>query len=165
MYSYSYQEYINNLLGYNLMENNIDLDTNINTYRRSDGNSLDEYYPDIYKIVYPMVCKSCLYITGEITEELVENLTNEIYDNLEKEEMQEETRNMQTKHRNIRYTNNNLEEKRQRNFLLNDLIKILLLRELTGKNRPPLPPRPPMPPRPPRPPMGPGRPGERPPLF
>ena len=70
--------------------------------------------------------------------------------------MQEETRNMQTKHRNIRYTNNNLEEKRQRNFLLNDLIKILLLRELTGENRPPVPPRPP---------MGPGRPGERPPLF
>ena len=52
------------------------------------------------------------------------------------------------------------------NFFFNTiLIKILLLRELTGKNRPPVPPRPPMPPRPPRPPMGPGRPGERPPLF
>lgn len=159
MYSYSYQEYINNLLGYNLMENNIDLN---NTYRKNDVNNLDDYYPEIYKIVYPMVCKSCLYITGEITEELVENLTNEIYDNLEKEEKQEETKNMQTKYRNIRYTNNNLEEKRQRNFLLNDLIKILILRELTERNRPPIPIRPPIPPRPP---MGPARPGERPPLF
>ena len=53
----------------------------------------------------------------------------------------------------------------RQNSGLQDLIRILLLRELTGKNRPPVPPRPPMPPRPPRPPMGPGRPGERPPLF
>ena len=49
---------------------------------------------------------------------------------------------------------------RQRNFLLRDLIRILILRELGRPNRPgpnpmppPRPPRPPMPPRPPRPPM------------
>ena len=42
-------------------------------------NELEECYPEIYKIVYPMICKSCLYVTEEITPELVEKITNEIY--------------------------------------------------------------------------------------
>ena len=59
-------------------------------------------------------------------------------------------------------------EKRQFNSGLRDLVKILLIRELLNRPRPPRPPvRPPMPPRPPRPPMrppfGPG-PGGRPPF-
>ena len=110
-----------------------------------------------------MICKSCLYVTEEITPELVEKITNEIYENLETDEVPQEKRGAEVKinysnirnNRNIGQYNRNInpniekEEKRQRNFFLNDLIKILVLRELIGQgNRPPrpFPPnRPPMP--------------------
>ena len=59
-------------------------------------------------------------------------------------------------------------ENRQKNFLLNDLIKILVLRELIGSGRRPNRPnhhRPPMPPRPGEFPPPPPRPEGRPPRF
>ena len=91
-------------------------------------------------------------------------MTDEIYVNFEAEDTQ--TSNMRTPLKNGDVRNPNAkepevrQETRQRNFLLRDLIKILILRELLKNrrpNRPPFPPgRPPMPP--PRPPMGPGNP-------
>ncbi len=131
------------------------------TYEQYE-NELTQYYPDIYKIVYPMVCKACLYITEDITEELVERITNEIYENVENNEEPEESRfvrenyNNIQQYRNNRYMNRNInlrnetstDEKRQKNFLLNDLIKILVLRELIGKGRRPQRPFPYIPGRP-----------------
>ncbi len=149
MYNYSYEEYMNNLLGYNT--NNMRNDTyanpnmveeyeGVSTYNQEDS-QLEECYPDIYKIVYPMVCKACMYVNGNITEELVDRLTNEIYEAVESDEIAEETRNVTMKvnysniqnNRNIIRTARNehieipKEEKRQKNFLLNDLIRILIL--------------------------------------
>ena len=171
MQNYSYEEYMNSLLGYPMGTRNVNaniMDTyeenNSITYNQS-AHALEECYPDIYKIVYPMICKACLFINEEITEELVERITNEIYENLEQEEMPEEKRSAQVKvnysnvpnNRNIRYANQRIRtesikeenciETRQRNFLLNDLIKILVLRELIGRGK--RPPKRPMPPRPP----------------
>ena len=157
MYNYDYNEYMNNLLGYNMPMNRNSMyntpievyeNENIFTYKQTDK-ELEECYPDIYKIVYPMVCKACLYINEEITEDLVERITNEIYENLEQDETPEETRTSEVKinysnvqnNRMIRHSvknmklENNREEKRQRNFLMNDLIKILVLRELIGSGR------------------------------
>lgn len=174
MNNYSYEEYMNNLLGScmpaqrNMVVNTMEPYEEGNafiTYSNQANNELEECYPEIYKIVYPMICKRCLYINEEITEELVERITNEIYENFEQEECPEETRSAQIKvnysnirnNRNIRYAprndknNNETEGKRQRNFLLNDLIKILVLRELLGTGR--RPPRPFPFPRPGRPPM------------
>lgn len=156
MYNYSYDEYMNNLLGYNMnVRNNMYItpnmvepyeDENAITYNQQENSELEECYPDIYKIVYPMICKACLYITEEITPELVERLTNEVYEKVEQDEMPEETRSAEVKirynniqnNRNMRYMprnvelENSTEEKRQRNFLLNDLIRILIVRELLG---------------------------------
>ena len=109
-------------------------------------NELEECYPEIYKIVYPMICKQCLYVTEEITPELVERITNEIYENLETDEAPQEKRGAEVKinysnirnNRNVGQYNRNIHEdtekeaKRQRNIFLNDLIKILVLRELIG---------------------------------
>lgn len=174
MYNYSYEDYMNNLLGYNIntrnnmysIPMNIEPNEDENAYieiNETKKNELEECYPEIYKIVYPMICKSCLYVTEEITPELVEKITNEIYENLETDEAPQEKRGAEVKinysnirnNRNIGQYNRNInentekEEKRQRNFFLNDLIKILVLRELIGQgNRPPrpFPPnRPPMP--------------------
>ncbi len=174
MYNYSYEEYMNRLLGYPMKTRNINANViepyeeeNDITYYQTN-HKLEEFYPDIYKIVYPMICKACLFVHEEITEELVERITNEIYENLEQDENPEEKRSAQVKvnysnisnHRNIRYANQNTrmedfnkvntkEETRQRNFLLNDLIKILVLRELIGNGkrqpRSPIVPRTPMP--------------------
>lgn len=161
MYNYSYEEYMNNLLGYDMnTRNNMYMSKSIEepyeygsnfTYYEITNQELEKCYPDIYKIVYPMVCKACLYITEEITEGLVERITNEIYENVEQEECPEETRgtivnisysNIKN-NRNLKYepktvkTQDNKEEKRQRNFLLNDLIKILVIRELLGTGKRP----------------------------
>lgn len=195
----SYEEYMNNLLGKSMLnqkevpiENNIVINTEIGNIEENnsnndvdtynlDNNKFETFYPDIYKIVYPMVCKRCLEVNEEITEKLVEGITNEIYEVIEKDEIYEENReivsqNSYTSFRNSRnYRNipkieeNRIQrETRQRNFLLNDLIRILVLRELIGSGRRlprPNPPRPPMPPRPGEFPPPPPRPGARPPRF
>lgn len=195
----SYEEYMNNLLGKSMLnqkevpiENNIVINTEIGNIEENnsnndvdtynlDNNKFETFYPDIYKIVYPMVCKRCLEVNEEITEKLVEGITNEIYEAIEKDEIYEENReivsqNSYTSFRNSRnYRNipkieeNRIQrETRQRNFLLNDLIRILVLRELIGSGRRlprPNPPRPPMPPRPGEFPPPPPRPGARPPRF
>ena len=172
----AYEEYMNNLLGISdqkeeviPVQENIVIDSKtkelqdneINTYEQ-DISKYEIFYPDIYKIVYPMVCKRCLNVQGEITDDLVESITNEIYEAVEKDEEQEDKKetinyNYYSNFKNYRNYRNisNVEENkvhretRQRNYLLNDLIKILVLRELIGSGRrPPRLPEPPSPPRP-----------------
>ena len=160
MYNYSYEDYMNNLLGYNINTRNnmyaiptdIEPNEDENAYietNETKKNELEECYPEIYKTVYPMVCKSCLYITETITPELVEKITNEIYESLETDELPQETRSAEVKinysnirnNRNMGRYNRNInentekEEKRQRNIFLNDLIKILVLRELIESDK------------------------------
>lgn len=147
---------------------------------------LEECYPEIYKVVYPMVKKACMKNTKPLTKELIDDIVNEIYVNIEPSDQINinvnvgntskinsynsdreikgvtSTRNPEIK-TEIRENRGDTRQKetRQRNFLLIDLIRILVLRELIGRpgrpgdNRPPQ--RPPMiPPYP--------RPGMRPPI-
>ena len=166
-----YEEYMRSVLGYEPMgyPNTYDMnsdnmcDSTIN-YNEMRNDELEECYPDIYRIVYPMVQKACRQNTRPMTRELVDNMTNEIYYALEDNEMA----NVREKEDIGKAKENRTEDKRQiRNNNLNDLIRILLLRELLGRPGFPIRPRPPVrPPRPPmRPPMGPGprppRPGMR----
>lgn len=192
----SYEEYMNSLLGKkNLalqevtIPQNIIINTEIdkiennevNTYDL-DNNKFESFYPDIYKIIYPMVCKRCLNVDEDITENLVEKITNEIYEAVENDEEHQERKeegvynnfNNLKNYRNYRNMPKveeikTIKETRQRNYLLNDLIRILVLRELIGSGRRPphsMPPRPPMPPRPGEfPPPLPPRPDGRPPGF
>ncbi len=147
---------------------------------------LEECYPEIYKVVYPMVQKACIKNTKPITKKLIDDIVNEIYVNIEPSDQINinvnvgntskinsysserevkgvtSTRSPEVKS-DVRETRGEPrpKETRQRNFLLNDLIRILVLRELIGRpgrpggNRPPQ--RPPM--RPPYP-----GPGMRPPM-
>lgn len=131
---------------------------------------LEKCYPEIYQIVYPMVQKACAENRGEITRELIDKLTDEIYSAVEDRELVQDRGGAEVaktdakptatnagkieKSKENRYCQNC--DSRQRNTGLNDIIRILLLRELLGRPgfpgfRPPRPPRPPM-----RPPMGPG---------
>ena len=93
-------------------------------------------------------------------------MTDEIYQNIEPDDQissnvrsQAPLKNGDVRNPNAKETEFTTKETRQTNFLLRDLIKILLLREWLRPNRPPLGPQYP-PPRPPygppsRPPMGP----------
>ena len=121
-----------------------------------------------------MVCKACTQYRGEITEDLISRLTDEVYSNLEienevrgEEKPKQETRTtstnkVSTSSRNEQTTRNetnirNAETRQRRpNNTLRDLIRILIIRELLRRHRPGRPPfsgRPPFPgnPRPPMP--------------
>ena len=196
MYNETYDDYIRSILGYptrnqfeqyNLEQQeyqgyqeyrNPTFNTNINI----SGNNveLENSYPEIYKIVYPMISKKCNNMReSNITKDDIENMTDEIYYALEN---QNETRvniNLSNDVSSAKTSNatntinrkpevkisETIDEKRQINAGLRDLIQILLIRELLNRRRPPFRPPMPNPPGPgPRPPMrppfrpGPGRP-------
>ena len=153
-----YEEYMRSVLGYQAMNtydsnyDNWDMH-NMTAMNVVQMQELENCYPDIYRIVYPMIQKSCNENTRPITRDLIDSMTDEIYFAIEDKEMLENRNKEETSEdRQIR-----------RNINLNDLIRILILREFLGRpgfpgGRPPrppvIPPRPPM--RPPvRPPMGP----------
>ena len=195
-----YENYMRSVLGYEPVNFNYrntyeqdyygDIDyTNYSIMQQTNpqtaNNDLEQCYPDIYKLVYPMVQKRCMQNTRNVTRELIDEMTNEIYfaiedDNLNRGIEQEKINNMtnienrstinqKTDNKNTVSTQNNRsienrkEENRQRvrNQGLSDLIRILILREFL--NRPGFRPRPPIPP-PPRPPFPPGQNQPRPPM-
>lgn len=188
-----FEEYIRQVLGYHNIEKstNNDFTNNNYNYLRTNENELENYYPEIYKIVYPMINQKCTRMSGEITKEKIEEATLEIVSTIEPQvnetkmniniqnEMTQTTSATKSISSNRKDTNSNnistnskenrsAEESRiSNNRNLNDLIKILIIRELLGKPggggirpnpRPPFPPglgpRPPFPPGG-RPPVGP----------
>lgn len=207
MYYQNYEDYMRSVLGYPIEVQNTyeayprDAMLYENQMFSTIGNYSDEImnlYPDIYKLVHPMVCKICESNTKPITRELLDQMTNEIYLNLESIPEVDTVVNVRVntqkpiKETNIKESeknrplqarvnktsvvkgptslNSNIEqvernnkedsENRQRmpNRTLQDLIRILILNQLLGINRPqrPRPPRPPFP--------GPGNPPPRPPI-
>ena len=135
---------------------------------------LEECYPEIYKVVYPMVKKTCKNNTRPLTKRLIDDLVNDIYVNIEPNDSininvnvgntsnvnsvsserdiksTQPRTELKPEAREVRSSDTRHKETRQINFLLNDLIRILVLRELLDKpvrpgrpdNRPPH--RPPM---------------------
>ena len=156
-----------------------------NNYRQS-GVDLEGLYPDIYKIVYPLIKKTCEGINEPVTKEVIDKMVDNIYINIEGNDMVQVNVNNRNAYKSTyeslkkeineklerkndfkyipepkKEVRGNTEEKRgdrQFNRGLSDLIRILLIRELTGRpvfpgNRPPFGPPPPPPP-PGRPPYG-----------
>ena len=172
-----YEEYMRSVLGYSQIPDNIYTNTYDNYYYDidyTDNNELlESMYPEIYKIVYPMICKSCRQNENrEITSALIDRMTEEIYLNMEPEEKQNSVIQQRTILKNGDVRNPNAKEPETRgesrqneNNMLRNLIKILILREFGRPNRPrPRPPqRPPqIQPRPPmRPPFNDRLPWER----
>lgn len=169
-----YEEYMRSVLGYQPMNNYNTYDINYDDWEIPNMTAmnnlqmqeLDDCYPDIYRIIYPMVQKACIQNTRPITRELVDSMTDEIYYAVEDKEMVENRANDEKTAKNTSQATEN-RQTIVRNTRLNDLIRILILRELLGRpgfpgfpgGRPPRP-RPPRPPM--RPPMGPPRPQPRP---
>ena len=161
-----YEDYMRSVLGYSPVEYQNTYDTNYNNYNTIHNRTnfemqeLEKCYPDIYVLVYPMVQKACMNNTRQITRELIDDMTKEIYFSIEDNEIGENRGKEQNINSKEDIENRTMQIK---NRTLNDLIRILILRELLGRpgnmpGRPPRPrpprPRPPQP-QPPRPPMRP----------
>lgn len=196
MYNETYDDYIRSILGYPSMRSyyednyvdyrnqNMNMTSNMNTNFMNTTTDMDieSCYPEIYKIVYPMVCKKCDSVGMPVTNDDIQNMTDEIYFALEGRAEVQLNINLENEVRSSEKANKNMtretvkkpdvkisetspenRETRQMNRGLRDLIQILLIRELLRRRRrrpgerPPMP-RPPMPgPRPPmRPPFRPG---------
>ena len=173
MNNMSYQEYMRTVLGYTPYSMQDTLCCTKDYYITQDTNcmndsNLEELYPDVYKKINPLVCKQCNTNTMPITQEILEQMVDNVYNSIEVDLKIETNTKLQVNVSNgVRQQENRT---RQSNNTLRDLIKILILREIFGPGfpnprpprppRPPFPgpnPRPPMPPRPPRPPYpGPG---------
>ena len=89
MYDGTYDEYIRSILGYNQNEM-YDYNNNYNySYRTQDNmtvaqnSQLEQNYPEIYKVVYPMVSKRCENVRADLSNEELEKMTDEIYFALE----------------------------------------------------------------------------------
>ena len=161
-----YEEYMRSVLGYNQIPNSIYTNTYDNYYydsdyinnqnRNSQVEVIETMYPEIYRIVYPMVCRVCMQNSQrELTMDLINNMVDEVFMNVEPAERQNQTVNTQRpilKNGDVRNPNAKEPEvrgeTRQQNYMLRDLIQILILRELLRirNQRPSMPPT-----RPPRP--------------
>lgn len=173
----NYEEYMRNVLGHSYRPGNTYEQFNYNYYDRYDYNNckncnnisnIEQMYPDLYKIINPVVCDMCTRNNQPITEELIEQMTNNIYDKVvNRIEIQNVINlNIETREMNVGRDAKDKEGNRssisaprtRRNRMLQDLIRILILNELRS-NRPPFRPGPgpipgqgpqpmPMPPRP-----------------
>ena len=94
MYFQSYEDYIRTILGYPVQN-----EMSYNTYPNCSyeyieqprySSEIMDLYPDIYKIINPLVCKICEANSKPITRELVEQMTDEIYINIENDTTIEE---------------------------------------------------------------------------
>ena len=167
-----YEEYMRNVLGYEPIRYRDTYDAEYNDYMNYSNfnmpqqiesnletSRLESCYPDIYNLVYPMVKKACSQNNRALSSDLVDELTNEIYNAIEDDSLNENRTNerqnksidMKTGSKSIENKTNLsrqetvLKEDRQiRNQGLQDLIKILLIRELINNSgfrpRPPAPP-------------------------
>lgn len=157
MNNMSYQEYMRTVLGYTPYSMKDTLCCTNDYYITQDTNcmndsNLEELYPDIYKKINPLVCKQCNTNTMPITQEILEQMVDNVYNSIEVDLKIETNTKLQVNVSNgVRQQENRT---RQSNNTLRDLIKILILKELIDRgrfpNRPPFHGRPPMPgPRPP----------------
>ena len=93
MYYQNYEDYMRAILGQPIQMSQNDGYNTYTNYSNTQYEYLSEMprysdeilalYPDIYKLVNPMVCKICEANTKPISRELIEQMTDEIYLNLE----------------------------------------------------------------------------------
>lgn len=111
-----------------------------NNQMRNQNQNFENLYPEIYKIVYPMVIKICNSNTRALTGDLIDEMTDTIYKNIESEDFfvndtkTAEVKKGDVRNPNVKSTVAEVKEDRQQrpNPMLKDLIRILILRELLG---------------------------------
>lgn len=127
MYNNVYQEYINYMIGgtskrgLDFQDNMINLYSN---FQNTTNIKLEQFYPELYKLIYPMIQTACMRNTKPITEETINEMVQDVYSNFNADDVSfSETRDS-NRHEKVSKPNN---------YVLNDLIRILLIRELLGR--------------------------------
>lgn len=137
----NYEDYMRNVLGYRTNMNSSNMYMNNQTPYQNmylATNSLERMYPDTYRIVYPMVVSACNMVNMPITEEMLDRMTDDIYDRAIADSRINIDINIEIESREDNDSRQLSDESRQRrprrrNRFFRDLIRILLLRELLGR--------------------------------
>lgn len=137
----NYEDYMRNVLGYRTNMNFSNMYMNNQTPYQNmylATNSLERMYPDTYRIVYPMVVSACNMVNMPITEEMLDRMTDDIYDRAIADSRINIDINIEIESREDNDSRQLSDESRQRrprrrNRFFRDLIRILLLRELLGR--------------------------------
>lgn len=142
----NYDEYMRNLMGYPNMRAqmspsmNPTMNPSMFSYPNMDtySDDLERMYPETYRIIYPIVCMSCDNVRTPVTEEMVDMMTDDIYDRVEADgrinvEISVEVRDEKSNRNEMQ--ENRQRRPRRRNRFLRDLIRILLLRELLRRRQ------------------------------
>ena len=140
----SYDDYMRSVLGYpnmNCPDMCMDMQTPTpyqGMYQADDD--LERMYPDTYRIVYPMVVSACDMVRMPVTEEMVDRMTDDIYDRAANDSRINIDINVEIENReenNDRQISGETRQRRprRRNRFFRDLIRILLLRELLRRRR------------------------------
>lgn len=178
MYNQTYDDYMRNVLGYSNLDgyrmssmNNMGMNSetmnnlginpmctmnttgmytmNMNAQDMS-CEDIENLYPEVYRIIFPMICSSCdkIQVSSLVTDEMVTHITDEIYDKVELDPRINIDLNIQVRESDTIKTSSETRQRKPRNRFLQDLIRILFLRELhrrrrfPGMRRPPFPIRP-----------------------
>lgn len=141
MYNNVYQEYINYMIGATpRVQSEFQDNTfaNINSYNSNANMNLEQFYPELYKLIYPMIQTACMKNTRPITEGTIDEMVRDIYSNFNADDVSSSAT-----------SDSKIQERdsRPNNFVLNDLIRILLIRELLGRPGNIIPIRPGFPPQ------------------
>lgn len=127
----SYDEYMRSLMGYPNMRTSMSPSM---FSMETSSDDLERMYPEVYRVVYPMVCFACDNIRTPVTEEMVDMMTDDIYDRVEADGRINIDISVEV--RNDEETQESRQRRpRRRNRFLRDLIRILLLRELLRRRR------------------------------
>lgn len=136
----NYNDYMQNILGYSPTNYSNSRNSYSNTYQSWD--TLEKMYPHTYRVVYPMVVSTCSMIAMPVTEEMLNRMTNDIYDRA----IMDDNISAEIESRDEISSSQNDNESRpmmphRRNRFFNDFIRVLILRELLDR-RPKFPFRP-----------------------
>lgn len=177
MYYQNYEDYMRSVLGYPIQNQST---YPMNYYENTQNcimpyqntKELEDCYPEIYRIINPIVCEVCDKYNSTITRDMLENMVEEVYQrieinneiaikiNIDNRNIEKEVENRvnnakintvrNLNHEQVRKTPEiENRQRRNNNPLLRDLIRILILNRLLGGNFPNRPPRPRPPIRPP----------------
>lgn len=130
-----YNNYMRSMSGYPNMRGAMPMFSYPNNPYSDD---LERMYPDVYRVIYPIVCFTCDNITVPVTSSMVDVMTNEIYDKVEADGrininivFDIDTRDNELNENEL--IENNDRRPRRRNRFLRDLIRIIFLRELIDR--------------------------------
>lgn len=104
----SYEEYMRSVLGYrpmygndNIYEPNDYYIMQTTTTPIMQEEQCNEMYPEIYHKIYPLICKECNSMNTQLTKDLLEKMTDKVYQAIEID-LKIETKNVRQEDRQVR---------------------------------------------------------------